>query len=95
MVLSVCLIRFNMLHQLRRVTLQWVSDVDEVPSPTLSLQEVRRPDEGAIGVVEWAQALAEGTEAVKRYGGATLGCRTMLDALAPAAAACLQAATRG
>ncbi|KAL0970634.1 hypothetical protein UPYG_G00244840 [Umbra pygmaea] len=32
----------------------------------------------------WADAMHDGTEAIKRYGGADLGDRTMLDALCPA-----------
>ena len=59
-------------------------------------QELRRPDDdGAIDIIGWAQALKEGTEAVQKYGGATPGCRTMLDALVPATAACLNAAEHG
>lgn len=38
-------------------------------------------------VTAWGSALAEGSAAVQRYGGASLGDRTMLDALLPAAAA--------
>ena len=40
--------------------------------------------------VEMAQAFVIGVEAVSEYGGATLGCRTMLDALIPAATTYLE-----
>ena len=50
---------------------------------------------GGGGVMDWALALAAGAEAVQKYGGAAPGCRTMLDALLPAAAACLLAAEQG
>eukprot|EP00195_Chlamydomonas_chlamydogama_P006031 CAMPEP_0202906546 /NCGR_PEP_ID=MMETSP1392-20130828/39357_1 /ASSEMBLY_ACC=CAM_ASM_000868 /TAXON_ID=225041 /ORGANISM="Chlamydomonas chlamydogama, Strain SAG 11-48b" /LENGTH=587 /DNA_ID=CAMNT_0049595115 /DNA_START=17 /DNA_END=1780 /DNA_ORIENTATION=+ len=44
----------------------------------------------------WALALRAGTEAVMKYGGAWRGCRTMLDALLPAAdAAVASAVERG
>ena len=59
-------------------------------------QELKRPDnDGAIDIIGWAQALKEGTEAVQKYGGATPGCRTMLDALVPATTACLNASENG
>lgn len=43
----------------------------------------------------WAKAFKAGTDAIQKYGGATPGCRTMVDALVPAAEACLQAAEKG
>lgn len=39
----------------------------------------------SIGPAEMASAFQSGVEAISLYGGATVGCRTMLDALAPAA----------
>ena len=33
--------------------------------------------------VEWSTAMWKGLEAIKFYGGATVGMRTMLDALEP------------
>jgi dihydroxyacetone kinase len=48
-------------------------------SSTLSRQE-------KIGTAELAKAFQSGVEAVSLYGGATVGARTMLDALVPAAA---------
>lgn len=38
----------------------------------------------SCGAREWSEAFAAGTAAVKKYGGAAEGCRTMLDALVPA-----------
>ena len=38
---------------------------------------------------QWSQALQSGTDAMMFYGGATVGMRTMLDALVPACAALL------
>lgn len=35
--------------------------------------------------IEWAEALLAGGLAIQKYGGASLGDRTMLDALLPAA----------
>ncbi|GAX75952.1 hypothetical protein CEUSTIGMA_g3395.t1 [Chlamydomonas eustigma] len=43
----------------------------------------------------WSQALAAGTAAVQEYGGATPGCRTMLDALAAATVAAIDACSKG
>ncbi|CAF94050.1 unnamed protein product, partial [Tetraodon nigroviridis] len=40
---------------------------------------------GQNGAAAWADAMLAGTQAVKRYGGADTGDRTMLDALCPAA----------
>ena len=60
------------------------------------LQELRAKTGGSGGgAMDWALALAAGAEAVQKYGGAAPGCRTMLDALLPAADACLQAAEQG
>jgi dihydroxyacetone kinase len=44
---------------------------------------------------EWAQAVAEGAEAVGELGGARVGDRTMLDALVPAAEALVAAESEG
>jgi len=41
----------------------------------------------SIGIPELCQAFQEGVGAIQLYGGATVGSRTMLDALIPAAAA--------
>ncbi|XP_037540340.1 triokinase/FMN cyclase [Nematolebias whitei] len=41
--------------------------------------------EGRSDAAAWARAVHAGTQAMKRYGGADLGDRTMLDALCPAA----------
>lgn len=35
-------------------------------------------------MVRWAHALQAGTIAIQKYGGATVGMRTLLDALVPA-----------
>jgi dihydroxyacetone kinase len=40
-----------------------------------------------IGIVEMCQAFQAGVDAISLYGGATVGSRTMLDALMPAATA--------
>eukprot|EP00879_Flechtneria_rotunda_P013144 GHRR01013729.1.p1 GENE.GHRR01013729.1~~GHRR01013729.1.p1 ORF type:complete len:445 (+),score=205.35 GHRR01013729.1:165-1499(+) len=48
-----------------------------------------------LGVAAWGAAFAAGVSAVERYGGAAAGCRTMLDALLPAAAALNEAAAAG
>uniref|UniRef100_A0A6T8PBK9 DhaL domain-containing protein n=1 Tax=Proboscia inermis TaxID=420281 RepID=A0A6T8PBK9_9STRA len=39
----------------------------------------------SIGVAEMSQAVQAGVDAISLYGGATVGARTMLDALVPAA----------
>eukprot|EP00522_Entomoneis_paludosa_P004634 CAMPEP_0172470262 /NCGR_PEP_ID=MMETSP1065-20121228/65855_1 /TAXON_ID=265537 /ORGANISM="Amphiprora paludosa, Strain CCMP125" /LENGTH=584 /DNA_ID=CAMNT_0013228137 /DNA_START=48 /DNA_END=1802 /DNA_ORIENTATION=+ len=46
----------------------------------------------SIGVEEMNSAVQAGVDAVSLYGGATLGSRTMLDALIPSAAACVESA---
>eukprot|EP00050_Salpingoeca_kvevrii_P017075 m.61458 g.61458 ORF g.61458 m.61458 type:complete len:637 (-) comp7342_c0_seq1:1093-3003(-) len=38
-----------------------------------------------VGAMEWATAIMDGASAISQYGGATVGDRTMLDALLPAA----------
>ena len=40
----------------------------------------------SIGVPELCQAFQDGVDAIQLYGGATVGSRTMLDAMVPAAA---------
>uniref|UniRef100_A0A3Q2TI25 Triokinase/FMN cyclase n=1 Tax=Fundulus heteroclitus TaxID=8078 RepID=A0A3Q2TI25_FUNHE len=45
-----------------------------------------RLTEGRSGAAAWAAAVHAGTQAMRRYGGADPGDRTMLDALCPAAA---------
>ena len=47
---------------------------------------------GAAGVAAWAAAAAAGITAVRKYGGAAPGDRTMLDALLPASRALAAAA---
>lgn len=47
----------------------------------------------SIGVLEMAQAFQAGVDAISLYGGATIGSRTMLDAMIPAARALLETKT--
>ena len=39
---------------------------------------------GSVALAGWASALSDGLAAVSKYGNATRGSRTMLDALLPA-----------
>jgi len=43
--------------------------------------QLENPNAGPLG---WSTALAAGTAAIRRCGGADVGMRTMLDALVPA-----------
>lgn len=60
-----------------------------------ALRESSSASGGPAGVGQWAAALRAGAAAVMKYGGAREGCRTMLDALLPAAAALEGAAQTG
>ncbi|KAL3912197.1 MAG: hypothetical protein SGARI_001283 [Bacillariaceae sp.] len=55
-------------------------------SSTLSLFE-------SIGATEMSQAFQAGVDAICLYGGATIGSRTMLDALLPAASALMKSSS--
>lgn len=46
--------------------------------------------EPSVGVLEMAQAFQAGVDAISFYGGATVGSRTMLDAMVPAAQALVE-----
>lgn len=50
---------------------------------------------GAAGVAGVAAAMAAGVAAMCHHGGASRGCRTMIDALLPAAEALQAAAQQG
>lgn len=50
---------------------------------------------GAVDATGIAAAVAAGVAAVCHHGGARRGCRTMIDALMPAAEALLAAAQQG
>ena len=46
-----------------------------------------------LKAAQWSAALAQGVTAVRTYGGADVGMRTLLDALVPAVAALAAPAT--
>ena len=72
-----------------------VSHACQSSLPPLLQEDGVKSDGSSSGAMAWALALGAGAEAVQKYGGAAPGCRTMLDALLPAAAACLLAAKQG
>ena len=59
-----------------------------------SLKESTTSSSSTISLSDAAKAFKEGVEATSKYGGATIGCRTMLDALYPAAEAAQQEAMK-
>ena len=54
----------------------------------------RLKESPSVTLLDAAQAFKEGVEATSKYGGASIGCRTMLDALFPAAEAAVAEASR-
>ncbi len=58
-------------------------------------QQQQQGADGLQAAIAWAAALGAGVDAVERYGGASRGSRTMLDALIPAQEALQKALDAG
>ena len=61
----------------------------------LTVRPSRVGTDAAAVAFAWANTFEAGVEAIKFYGGADVGYRTMLDALLPASAALKSALTSG